>query len=93
MVYIVNDGGQIVTSRSRDNNLLSTSGQVSRSLLFRGIETCALQNNIYVQLAPRQLSSVRNSIDSDLLTINNDEVLTSLNSVLVLTELATETII
>ena len=91
MVYIVNDGGQIVTSRSRDNNLLSTSLDVSRSLLLRCIETCALQNYVYVQLTPRQLSSVRNSIDSDLLTINYDEVFTSLYSVLVLTELATET--
>ena len=90
MVYIVNDSRQIVASRSRDNNLLGTSSQVSRSLLLRSIETCALQNNVYVQLAPRQLSSVRNSVDSDLLTINNDEVLTSLYSVLVLTELATE---
>ena len=91
MVNVEYDGGQIVTSRSRDNNLLSTSSQVSRSLLLRSIETCALQNNVYIQLAPRQLSSVRNSIDGDLLAINYDEVLTSLNSVLVLTELATET--
>ena len=91
MVYIVNDSRQIVTCRSRDNNLLSTSCQVSRSLLLRCVETCALQNNVYIQLTPRELSSVRNSIDSDLLTINYDEVLTSLYSVLVLTELAAET--
>ena len=70
MVNVVNDGGQVVASRSRDNNLLSTSSQVSRSLLLRSIETCALQNNVYIQLAPRQLSSVRNSIDGNLLAIN-----------------------
>ena len=91
MVYIVNDSGQVVAGRSRDNNLLSTSSQVSRSLLLRSIETCALQNYVNVQLTPRQLSSVRNSINSNLLTINNDEILTSLYSVLVLTEFATET--
>ena len=50
-----------------------------------------IENNVYIELTPRELSSVRNSVDSDLLTINYDEVLTSLNSVLVLTELATET--
>ena len=76
MVYVVNDGGQVIASRSRDNNLLGTSGQVSRSLLLRGIETCALEHDVNVELAPRQLSSVRNSVDGDLLAINNDEVLT-----------------
>ena len=72
-------------------DLLGTSGQVGRSLLLRCIETSALQNNVNVQLTPRQFSSVRNSIDSNLLAINNDEILTSLNSVLVLTDLAAET--
>ena len=91
MVHVVNDSGQIVAGRSRDNDLLGTSGQVGRSLLLRCIETSALQNDVNVQLTPRQFSSVRNSIDSNLLAINNDEILTSLNSVLVLTDLAAET--
>ena len=91
MVYIVNDSRQIVTSRSRDNNLLGTSLNVSRSLLLRCIETCALQNYVNTQLTPRQLSSVGLCIDSDLLTINDDRVLGSVNSVLTLTELASET--
>ena len=72
MVYIVNDSGQIVTSRSRDNNLLGTSLDVGRSLLLRSIETCALENYVNTQLTPRQLSSVGLCIDSDLLTINDD---------------------
>ena len=72
MVYVVNDGGQVVAGRSRDNNLLGTSLNVGRSLLLRGIETCALKNNVYTQLTPRQLCSVGFCIDGDLLTINDD---------------------
>ena len=91
MVYVVNDSRQVVASRSRDNNLLSTSSEVSRSLLLRCVETSALENYVNIEFTPRQFCSVWLSIDSDLLAINYDVVLTSLYSVLVLTELATET--
>ena len=34
VVNIVNDGWEVLASRSRDNDLLSTSSEVSRSLLL-----------------------------------------------------------
>ena len=91
VVYVVNDGGQVVAGRSRDHNLLGTSLDVSRSLLLRSVETGALQNNVNIELAPRQLGSVGNSVDGNLLTINDDRVVGAVNSVLVLTDLAAET--
>ena len=64
---------------------------MGRSLLLRGVEACALKNDVDSELAPRQLGSVRLSIDRDLLAINDDGVLGCLNGVLVLAELASET--
>ena len=77
---------------------------MSLSFSLRGIETGALEYYIDAQLAPRQLSCVRLSVDSDLLAVNRDRtrsyngltvlcencVLVSY-SVLALTELACET--
>ena len=91
MVYIVNDSWEVVTCRSRDNYLLCTSSEVSRSLLLRCIETCALEYNVNVVSSPWAVSSVLLSRDLDLLAVNDDRVLSSLYSVLTLTELATET--
>ena len=91
MVGIVNDGGKIVTCRSRDHNLLSASFEVGRSLLLRCVEASALENDVNVELTPRKLSSVRLSVDSNLLTINDDRVISCLNSVLALAVLASET--
>ncbi len=104
MVNVVNDSRQIVACRSRDNNLLCAGLDVSLSLSLAGVEARALENNVNLQLAPRQLSCVRLSIDSDLLAVNDDRtrsqnclailsensVLVS-NSVLALAELACET--
>ena len=72
MVYVVNDSWEIVTCRSRDNYLLSTSCKVSRSLLLRCIETCALENYVNTELTPWEFSCVWLSINSDLLTVNDD---------------------
>ena len=78
MVYIVNDGGQIVSSRSRDNNLAGTSLDMSGCFLFGGVETGTLQNSVNTDLAPGKLRSVSHSIDLDLFSINGDGVLASL---------------
>ena len=104
VVNVVNDGRQIVACRSRDNNLLCASLDMCRSFSLAGIETCALENYVDTQFAPRQLSCVRLSVDSDLLAVNGDRTrsndslaVLSKNSVLVsysvltLTELAGET--
>ena len=55
VVYIVNDGRKVVSSRSGDNNLLSACCDMSRSLLLGGVEACALQNYVYANLSPRKL--------------------------------------
>ena len=86
----VNDGLQVVACRSRDNDLLSASLNVSHALLLAGVEAGALQNDIDVQLAPRSILSVLDSVDLDLLAIDNDGILGSLDGVLVLADLAAE---
>ena len=48
VVYVVNDGGQIVACGSRDNDLLSASVDVSLSLSLGSVEAGALQNDVYV---------------------------------------------
>ena len=47
---------------------------MSRSLFFRGVETCALKNNIYAKLAPRKVSSVWHFVNNDLLAVNYNVV-------------------
>jgi hypothetical protein len=72
VVGVVNDGWEILAGGSRDNDLLGTSLNVSRSLLLRSIETSALEHYIYIEFAPRKLSSIWLSIDGDLLAVNSD---------------------
>ena len=77
MVYIVNDGRKIITSRSGDNNFTSTSVDMSLCFCFGCIESGALQNYVYTKLAPRTIVSIRESVDLDLFTINSDGILAS----------------
>ena len=86
----VNDGLQILASGGRDNDLLSASLNVSHSLVLAGVETGALQNDIDAQLAPGAILSIFNGVDGDLLAVDDDVVLASLDGVLVLTDLAQE---
>ena len=90
LVDRVDDGLQVVAGRSRDNDLLSASSDVSHALLFAGVEAGALQNNVNADLAPRAILSVLNGIDLDLLAIDDDGILGSFDGVLVLTDLAQE---
>ena len=77
---------------------------MSLSFSLAGIETGALQYYVDTEFAPRQLSCVRHSVDSDLLAVNDDRtrnenglaILSELsvfvsNSVFAFTELACET--
>jgi len=86
----VDDGLQIVACGSRDNDLLSASLDVSHALLLAGVEAGALQNDIDVQLAPGSILCVLNGVDLDLLAVNDDGVLGSLDGVLALADLAAE---
>ena len=91
MVYVVDDGGEVLTGWSGDNNFLSTSLDVSRSLLLRGVETCALEHYVNVQFAPRKLGSVGLCVDGDFLTVNDDGVFGSFNRVFAFAKLTSET--
>ena len=90
LVDRVDDGLQVVAGRSRDNDLLSASSDVSHALLFAGVEAGALQNNVNADLAPRAILSILNGVDFDLLAIDDDGILSSFDGVLVLTDLAQE---
>ena len=82
LVDRVDDGLQVVAGRSRDNDLLSASSDVSHALLFAGVEAGALQNNVNADLAPRAILSVLNGIDLDLLAIDDDGILGSFDGAL-----------
>ena len=64
---------------------------MSRCFLLRGVETGALENYINIEFAPRKLSCVGLSVDSDLLAVNDDRIVGCLYSVLAFAELASET--
>ncbi len=52
MVYVVNDCFQIVSSRSGNDNMFSTSIDMSLSFVFGCIESSTLQNYIYTDFSP-----------------------------------------
>ena len=69
MVYIVNDGRKVVTSRSGDNYFTSACIDVCLSFCFGGVESGALQNYVYAKLSPWAVVSIRESIDFDVFAI------------------------
>ena len=58
MVYVVNDGRQVVASRSGNNNFLSACIDMSLCFCFGGVESGTLQNYINTDLSPRKLCCV-----------------------------------
>ena len=91
LVYGINDGLQIVTCRSGNNNLLSTSLDMSHGLLFGAVETGTLKNYINTDLSPRKLVSLCHSINLQGLTVNSDgtSLIISFNSVKIFTDSST----
>src|SRR5699024_8943195 len=81
VVYIVNDCRKVVSSRSGDNNFLSTCIDVSLCFCFGCVESCTLQNNVNADFSPRKLCCVSHCVDFDLFSVNNDGILSSLNFV------------
>jgi len=61
-----------VSRRSRDDNLLGTTLQVSRGLLGGGENTGGLNNVVGTGLTPRNGSGITLAKDGDLLAINDD---------------------
>ena len=88
MVYVVNDGLQVVASGSGDNHLAGASLDVSHGLVLLGEEAGALQNHVNTQLAPGQLSGVGLGIDGDLLAVHGDRGVVALHSVALVTALS-----
>ena len=86
----VDNGLQVVACGSRDDDLLGASLDVSHALLLAGVEAGALQNDINVQLAPGSILCVLDSVDLDLLAVNDDGILGSLDGVLAFADLAAE---
>ena len=82
MVDVVNDGGQVVASGSGDDDLLGAGVDVSLSLSLGGVETGALENDVDVEVAPGQVVSVGLGVDLDLLAVDDDGVLGSLDLVI-----------
>ncbi len=72
MVGVVDDGGEVIACRSGDDDLLCAGLDVCGSLCLGGVETCALENNVYLQLAPGEFCRVGFCIDGDFLTVNDD---------------------
>ena len=74
---------------SRDTTLRRQL-DVGLSLSLAGVEAGALQNDVDAQLAPGAILSILNCVDGDLLAVDDDVILASLNGVLVLADLAQE---
>jgi hypothetical protein len=93
LVYGEYDSLKILACGSRDNNLLSAGINVSLALVLRAVETGALKNNVYADLAPRKLGSVSLSIDLKGLAVygNGVSLIVSLYGVKILTYLAAVT--
>ena len=79
MVGVVNDGRKIISCRCGNYNLTSAGIDMSLCLLFAGVESGALQNYIYLQLTPRAVICIRESINLNLFTTYSDGILTSGN--------------
>ena len=90
LVDVVHDGRQIVACRCRDDNLLCACLKVSRSLLLRGVETGALQDNIDIQSLPRKVLCVCLLVNRNLLAVDGNGILTCLDRVLALAVLSEE---
>ena len=77
MVDVEHDGGEVIARRSGDDDLLGAGVDVSLGLGLAGVETGALQHDVDVELAPRELCRVSLGVDGDLLAVDLNEVLAS----------------
>ena len=88
VVYVENDGLEIISCGSRDDDLLGAGVDVRHGLLFRAVETGALENDVNTERAPRAVVGVLFGVDLDLLAVDDDRILGSFYGVKVLAELA-----
>jgi hypothetical protein len=82
VVHVVDDGGQVVAGRSGDDDLLGASVDVSLGLGLGGVEAGALEHDVDVEVAPRQVVGVGLLVDLDLLAVDDDGILGGLDLVI-----------
>ena len=75
MVDVEHDRREVIARRSGDDNLLCAGLQMSLSLGLCRVEARALEHNIDIVLAPRDLGCIRLCIDVDLLAVDLDETI------------------
>ena len=79
----VHDGGQIIASGRRDDDLLGAGVDVGLALFLAAIEAGALQHDVHVQLAPGAVGGVLLGVDLDFLSIDDDGILGGFDRMLV----------
>ena len=72
MIGVVDDGREVVARRSGDDNLLRAGLDVSGGLSLGGVETGALEDDVDIEFAPREFSSIGLSVDGDFLAVHDD---------------------
>ncbi|MNN18105.1 hypothetical protein D3C81_1313100 [compost metagenome] len=73
MVNVVNNSFHVASSWSGDNNFLSATFKVFFSSFFSCEETCALKNDVYTKVAPRQFFRVTVSKNFNFFAVNFEE--------------------
>ena len=75
VVDVVDNRRQVVAGRSGDDDLLGASVDVSLGLGLRGVEAGALEDDVDIKVAPRQVVGVGLLVDGNLVTIDGNGVL------------------
>ena len=72
MVYVVNDGRQIVARGSGNNDLFRTGVDVRLRFRLAGIKARAFEHDVHVEISPGKFSGVRFRIDGDFFAVHDD---------------------
>ncbi len=75
VVNIENNSFQIASSRSRNNNTLSASSNMSHCFFSIGKETGTFQNYIYIMLSPWNFSRISLCVNFNFMTIYSNGIL------------------
>ena len=81
MVDVVDDGGEVVARGSGDDDLLGAGVDVGLGLGLGGVEAGALEDDVDVEIAPRQVVGVGLLVDLDGLAVDGNGVLAGLDLV------------
>ena len=81
MVGVEHYRREILACWCRNNDLLSSSLEMSRSFFLGGVEARALENDINIMLFPRDVLCILLSIDLDGLSVDRYAVLACRNGI------------